>query len=253
MNVLLSVDHLSVRYASLLALDRINLDIAEGARHALIGPNGAGKTTLLHTIAGTIRPTLGTIRLAGRDITRLGPAPRARLGITRTFQTPALCTTLTALDNVILGTWSHTRVPRTRGGWWPPTRYRQLATRSLHLLDQLGLAEFATTPAGQLPHGQQRLLDIATALAGRPRLLLLDEPAAGLSDADLLRLIHCLHALPDHVAMLLVEHHLDLVTAVASTITVIHHGQTLTTGTPAQVTTNPKVTAAYLTTPDPVS
>jgi ABC-type branched-subunit amino acid transport system ATPase component len=239
---LLSVAGATRRYGRLLALDRVDLVLGEGARHAVIGPNGAGKTTLLHVIAGTVRPTAGRVRLSGRDVTLASPARRARLGIGRTFQTPAVCQTLTALDNVVLGAWAH--AGGRRGAW--PARYRRLAARGMDLLDTLGLADLAHRPAGSLAHGQRRLLEIGAALAGRPRLLLLDEPAAGLTDSDLPRLLRCLRELPAHVAVLLVEHHLDVVTTVADTVTVLHHGRAITTGTPRQVTADPTVTELYL-------
>jgi branched-chain amino acid transport system ATP-binding protein len=240
---LLSISRATRCYGNLTALDQIDLDLPEGARHALIGPNGAGKTTLLHLIAGTIRPTSGRIRFAGRDITRLDPARRARLGIARTFQTPAVCASLSALDNLVLGGW--TRATGRRAAWWP-ARYRQLAARGRELLDRLGLADLAGQPAGSLSHGQRRLLEIGTALAARPRLLLLDEPAAGLTAADLPRLVACLRHLPAPVAVLLVEHHLDLVTEVAGTVTVLHHGRHLVTGPPGQVMAAPAVADLYL-------
>src|SRR5207248_879758 len=163
-------------------------------------------------LAGTLRPSRGQIRFDRRDITRTGPARRARLGIGRSFQTPALLDSLSTVDNLVLAAWRH-----TRASGWAPTRYRQLARRALADLDTLGLADQARQPAGTLPHGQRRLLDIAVALAGAPRLLLLDEPAAGLDDADLQRLQKVLRGLPATCAVVLVEHNLDLVTATAET------------------------------------
>jgi branched-chain amino acid transport system ATP-binding protein len=241
---LLSVRGLVRRYGRLVALDRLDLDLAAGARHAVIGPNGAGKTTLLHLVAGTVRPTHGRVRLAGLDVTTMSPARRARLGIARTFQTPAVCPSLSALDNVVLGAWRH--MPgRGPGAWWGG-RYRLLAARGLRLLDRLGIGHLAGQPAGALPHGQQRLLELGVALAARPRLLLLDEPAAGLAPEDLPLLVACLRRLPADVTVLLVEHHLDLVTSVAGTVTVLHHGRVLATGTPRQVTRDPAVAEVYL-------
>lgn len=245
---LLCASGVSFGYGRLAALDGVDLELPAGQRRALIGPNGAGKTTLLGVLAGTIRPTRGRIAFAGRDITTLGPARRARLGLARTFQTPALCGSLTALDNVILGA-ARTRPPaRTR---WQPRAGRAVSLAALRQLDTLGLAHVATTLAGQLGHGQRRLLEIGVALVARPRLLLLDEPAAGLSDVDLRRLLSCLARLPEQMSVLLVEHHMDVVAAVADQVTVLHQGRVLAHGTPARVHADPKVAEVYLGTGAP--
>ncbi len=241
---LLSATGLHYTYRRLAAVDSVDLHLTPGTRHALIGPNGAGKTTLLHLLAGTLRPSRGQIRFDRRDITRTGPARRARLGIGRSFQTPALLDSLSTVDNLVLAAWRH-----TRASGWAPTRYRQLARRALADLDTLGLADQARQPAGTLPHGQRRLLDIAVALAGAPRLLLLDEPAAGLDDADLQRLQKVLRGLPATCAVVLVEHNLDLVTATAETVTVLHHGRILATGSPHQIAADPTVREVYLGSP----
>jgi len=241
MTALLAATGLRYTYRRLAAVDGVDLHLAPGAQHALIGPNGAGKTTLLHLLAGTLRPTGGRIRLAGRDITRTGPARRARLGIARSFQTPALLDSLTVLDNLVLAGWRH-----THASGWAPARYRHLAGRALADLDALGLADQARQPAGTLPHGQRRLLDIAVALTGAPKLLLLDEPAAGLEDADLRRLRAVLRGLPPETAVVLVEHNLDLVLAAADTVTVLHHGRILATGSPHDVAADPTVREVYL-------
>lgn len=221
---LLSLSGLTRRFGSLTALDALDLRLEPGARHAVIGPNGAGKSTLLHLVAGALRPTAGRIRFAGRDITRTGPARRARLGLARTFQTPAVCDSLTVRDNISL-------VGRT-----PDAR---------EVLDALGLGAHARLPAGRLPHGTRRLLEIGVALAGRPRLLLLDEPAAGLTADDVPRLLAVLAALPGAPAVLLVEHHMDVVGAVADTVTVLHHGRVLATGSPAEVAADQAVAGVY--------
>jgi branched-chain amino acid transport system ATP-binding protein len=242
MSVLLSAAGLTCRFGRLAALDGVDLDLAVGERRAVIGPNGAGKSTLVNLLTGTVRPSGGRITFAGRDITTAHPARRARLGIARTFQTPALADSLTALDNVIIGARRQPG-PRREGG----------ALYAVRQLAILGIARTAHTPAGRLSHGQRRLLEIAVALAARPRLLLLDEPAAGLTDSDLPRLLDCLHRLPDRVTVLLVEHHMDVVTAVATTVTVLHHGRVLATGTPTAVATNPKVAEVYLGTGERVS
>jgi len=238
MTGLLSVTGLTCRFGRLVALDRVDLELPAGERRAVIGPNGAGKTTLVNVVTGVVRPSRGRVILAGRDVTATGPARRARSGVSRTFQTPALAGSLSALDNVILGFGP-------AGGRGRPGR-RLRALRALHLLDQLGLGTLAGVPAGQLGHGQRRLLEIAVALAGQPRLLLLDEPAAGLTEADLPHLLAVLGRLPEQVTVLLVEHHLDLVTAVADTVTVLHHGRVLATDKPSVIATHPAVSEIYL-------
>jgi len=221
MTALLAVEGLCRRYGSLVAVDGVDLRLGAGERHALIGPNGAGKTTLLDLVSGTIRPTGGRIRFDGHDVTRLGPARRARLGIGRTHQRPAAWATLTALENVAVAAWRHV------GG------FRRAAAREW--LDRLDLAGAADVPAARLSHGQRRQLEIAMALAGRPRLLLLDEPAAGLSDVELDRLGRVLADLPRAVAVLLVEHRLDLVQAFAGTVTALRDGRVEASGSPDAV------------------
>jgi branched-chain amino acid transport system ATP-binding protein len=237
MTVVLRADRLTRRYGSLIAVDNVDLALEAGARHALVGANGAGKTTLLHLLAGTLRPTAGQVLFHGRDITRTAPVTRARYGLARTFQTPALLDTLSALDNLIVAAWRHTGIR----GRLPVRRCRELAARSLHRLDALGLATLADQDAGALSHGQRRLLEIAVALAGRPSALLLDEPAAGLADTDLDQLVTVLHQLPADVAVLLVDHDQDLVAAFATTVTVLHHGRVVATDTPAHIRAHPAV------------
>lgn len=242
MTVLLSVAAVGCRFGRLAALDGVDLELAVGERRGVIGPNGAGKTTLVNVITGTVRPQRGRVLLAGRDVTRLGPARRARSGVARTFQTPALAGSLSALENVVIGAWA---AGRRRAGWRPGRR-RELALRALRQLDLLGIAHLARTPAGQLAHGQRRLLEIAVALAARPRLLLLDEPAAGLAAADLPALVTALTRLPDQVSVLLVEHQLDVVAAVADAVTVLHHGRVVVTDHPKAVADHPAVAETYL-------
>jgi branched-chain amino acid transport system ATP-binding protein len=245
MTALLSMDQITCRFGRLTALDAVTLGVPPGQRHALIGLNGAGKTTLLGVVAGTLRPTRGAVEVDGRDITRTGPSRRSQLGIARTFQTPALAASLTALENLAVGAWHHTKPAVGR-----PSRRRLATVRALRQLDALGLGHLAGTPAGQLSHGRRRLLEIGVAMVALPRLLVLDEPAAGLADADLPALMRCLTQLSRQVTVLLAEHHMDLVTAVADVVTVLHQGQVLAHGTPAQIATHPQVAEVYLgTTP----
>lgn len=240
MDPLLHAVNVRRSYGKLHAVDGVDLTVSAGDRHALIGCNGAGKTTFLHLIAGTVRVSAGRIEFAGRAVTGVSPARRARRGIARTFQTPALLDSLTAAQNLYLGC-----KPSVGAGLGPKHR-RRARRRAIDQLEALGLADRAETPAGELAHGQRRLLEIGAALAAQPRLLLLDEPAAGLTDEDLRLMLDCLKALPSELAMILVEHNQDVVAEIADTVTVLHEGSVLTSGTPAQVATHPQVVEVYL-------
>ena len=237
----LSVTALTHRYGSLTTVDGVDLEVAAGSRHGLIGANGAGKTTLLHLIGGTLHPLAGQIRYHGRTITGWPVRRRAVAGIGRTHQTPAVLPSLSTLDNVVAAVWPHVHLYPGR----PGKRRARLRTEAMSTLDTVGLAPHAHTPAGALSHGQRRLLELAAVLATRPRLLLLDEPAAGLSAADRGRVIAQLTALPAEVSVLLVEHHLDLVAAVCDTVTALHQGRRLHTATPDTLWHHPHVAAAY--------
>ncbi|WP_307853541.1 ABC transporter ATP-binding protein [Kitasatospora sp. RG8] len=242
MNALLGISGVTRRYGALVAVDRLDLTVEPGARHAVIGPNGAGKSTLLGLVAGTVVPSAGRILLDGRDITGTDPARRSRLGIARTFQQPAVLGSLSALDNVALAAWRHTGLR----GLWRPRRYRELGRRCHEQLDQVGIAHLASRTACHLSHGQQRLVEIAAALATRPRILLLDEPAAGLADEDTDRLLTVLRQVSTEVAVLLIDHDLAFVNALADRVTVLHEGRSIAEGTPEQVGADPAVREAYL-------
>jgi branched-chain amino acid transport system ATP-binding protein len=250
MTGLLVVEGIGRRYGDLTALDGVDLRMGAGARHALIGPNGAGKTTLLNLVAGALRPTAGRIHFAGRDVTGLAPARRARLGIGRTHQHPAVWSTLSAVDNVLVAgrrPWGRLRQggrANARGGARDRARDRA-RDKARDLLASVGLSAVAETRAGALSHGQRRQLELAMALAGEPRLLLLDEPAAGLAPPEVELLAGLLAALPDSVAVLLVEHHLDLVYGFAGQVTVLHSGRHVHTGTVPEIRSSPEVAAAY--------
>ncbi|MGC5032818.1 ABC transporter ATP-binding protein [Micromonospora sp. DT229] len=218
-------------YGPLTVLDLDTFTIAPGDRHAVIGPNGAGKSTLLGVLAGTIRAQSGQLTYNGHTVTRQGPAWRARAGIGRTFQHPAVWPDLTCLDCVRVGGWHHRRHPdRT----------------PMEVLNLVGLADYADQPANALPHGHRRMLDLAVALAGQPRILLLDEPAAGLTDTETSRLIDILHALPSWMAVMIIEHRLDVIAAFADWITVLHQGRRHTDGPAHLVRADPRVATVYL-------
>ncbi|MFD5036995.1 ABC transporter ATP-binding protein [Streptomyces sp. NPDC058377] len=240
---LLDLTRLTRRYGSLTAVDDVGLRLPPGARHAVIGPNGAGKTTLLNLIAGTDRPDHGTIALDGADITRTATARRSRLGIARSFQQPSVISELSVLDNVVLAGWPHH--PKRRGAWRRPSRHRLHTESARGHLETVGLADLAHRPASTLSHGQRRMLDLAAALAGNPRLLLLDEPAAGLTDGDIGRLLGILGGLPDRVAIILVEHHVEVVAELATDVTVLAAGRVLVTAPTREALAHPDVRDAY--------
>jgi branched-chain amino acid transport system ATP-binding protein len=240
----LRLDGLVRRFGSLTAVDGVSLTLPQGARHAVIGPNGAGKTTLLNLIAGTDRADAGSITLDGADLTRTSSARRSRLGVGRSFQQPAAVSELSVLDNVVLAAWRHH--PQARGAWRRPGRRRLVAGEAARQLETVGLTGCAHLPAGAVSHGQRRMLDLAAALVARPRVLLLDEPAAGLTDHDIVRLVEVLGALPAEVTVLLVEHHTDVVARLADTVTVLTAGRVLVTGPTAEALAHPEVRDAYL-------
>ncbi|MFI2664150.1 ABC transporter ATP-binding protein [Micromonospora carbonacea] len=222
-------------YGKLTVLDLDAFAIAPGDRHAVIGPNGAGKSTLLNLLAGTIGPTTGQITLHAQTITRRRSSWRARAGIGRTFQHPTVYPGLTVLDCVRIGGWHHRHNPH----------------HTPHeLLNLVGLAGYADEAAGHLTHGHRRMLDLAVALAGQPRILLLDEPAAGLTDTETTQLLDILTSLPGWLAMVIVEHDMTVVTALADWTTVLHHGRRITDGPTAEVRADPTVAALYLGTPE---
>jgi len=237
--VLLQLAGVGRRYGALHAVDDIALDVRSGSRHALIGPNGAGKTTLIELVSGARRVTAGRIIYAGADITALPAHRRAQRGIIRTWQRPATFDRLTTIDNVILGLRSRPQLAAARN--------HDVTSAAHAALAAVGLPHRADTPAGQLPYGERRLVELATALAAQPRLLLLDEPSAGLGPAGVAALTGLLAGLPGAVAVLLVDHNLDLVFSLADTITVMHHGRHLATGAPDEIRTNPEVRDVYLT------
>jgi branched-chain amino acid transport system ATP-binding protein len=238
----LSCAGLARSFGALRAVDGVDLALPAGARHALIGPNGAGKSTLFQLLAGGLRPTAGRVWLDGRDVTSMTDARRARLGIGQTFQHSRLFLSMTAAENVALA--AQRRLGR---GWWPlPQRRPALDERVAHLLGEVGLRERRDTPVAALSHGEGRQLELAVALATAPRVLLLDEPAAGLSPAESERFAVLLQGLPSAITVLFVEHDLDLVFRLATRVTVLHLGKILLSGSPAEVRGSAEVQQAYL-------
>ena len=237
-----SVAGLTVRFGAVGALNRVDLDIPAGERRAIIGPNGAGKTTLLNVIAGELQPTEGSVHLGGRDATRLPPWRRARLGLGRTFQRSTLFDQLTVAENVTLAVRA-----RLSAGWrfWPARESfvnKEVAGR----LEAGGIAHLARRRAASLGHGERRILEIEVALAAGPKALLIDEPMAGLSGPERRKTLDRLQALPKEVTVVIVEHDLDAVFALAKRILVLDHGVKIADGTSDEVRANPRVQEVYL-------
>jgi branched-chain amino acid transport system ATP-binding protein len=248
---LLETLHLGRRFGGLLALEDLNLMVPEDGLYGLIGPNGAGKTTVFNLLSGFLKPSEGRVRFDGRDITGLPPHRITALGLARTFQNIRLFGELSVLDNVLVGThcrrrtfWGEAvlRLPRYR------REEKAQRARALALLDEVGLSGVAAQMAGSLPYGHQRRLEIARALATRPRFLLLDEPAAGLNPQETRELMEFLREIQERyrLTLLVIEHNLRLVMNLCQQLTVLDHGVTIAAGPPEEVRRHPEVIRAYL-------
>jgi branched-chain amino acid transport system ATP-binding protein len=241
---LLEVAGVVKRFGGIAASDGVDLAVHPGECHALIGPNGAGKTTLIAGIAGELVPDAGRIRFAGRDITREPAARRPSLGLARSFQVTCLVPSFTALENASLAIQA--RQGHGFRFWRPARSDPSLEQPARAALARVGLDGRAGVPVGALAHGEQRALEIALALALEPRLLLLDEPMAGMGPADAERMIRLLEDLKGSVAMLLVEHDMDAVFRLADRISVLVYGKVIASGRPEAVRSDPEVRRAYL-------
>lgn len=246
MSALLSCHELSRSFGAVHAVDRVDLEVLPGSRHALIGPNGAGKSTLFKLITGLLRASSGHVRLAGKDITRLSEVRRARLGLSQTMQHASVFGTMTAAQNVTLAVQRY----RSRAISPLPRSRAVHQDRVAELLAEAGLSERGDATVAELSHGEVKQLELALALACEPRLLLLDEPAAGMSGAESARLIELIGNLPAEVTVVLIEHDLDLVFQLATEVTVLHLGQVLLSGSPQEVRASTAVQEAYLGTDD---
>jgi branched-chain amino acid transport system ATP-binding protein len=241
---LLQVENLAKRFEGIVATDNIVLSVAAGELHAMIGPNGAGKTTLIAQLGGQLAPDSGRIRFAGSDITTLPTYRRSRLGLARSFQITSLFLDLSVLDNVALAVQAHTghsfrfwRNARLETGLREPGRAA---------LARVGLSDRADWPASALSHGEHRQVELAMALAGSPRMLLLDEPMAGLGPEESVRMVEMLRSLKRELTILLVEHDMEAVFALADRITVLVYGRVIASGAPADIRANAAVRDAYL-------
>lgn len=241
---LLRVDGLTKRFGGLTASDAISLDVLDGELHAVIGPNGAGKTTFIAQLMGELKPDAGSIRFGGVDITRLSTPDRVHRGIGRTFQIVQLLPEATALANVAIAV--QVRQGHSFRFLAPVARDRTLLEPSQALLARVGLSARADIPVAALSHGERKQLELAVALAGEPRLLLLDEPMAGLGPVESRRMLELLAEMKGRVAMLLVEHDMETVFALADRISVLVYGRIIASGTAAQIQADPEVRSAYL-------
>jgi ABC-type branched-subunit amino acid transport system ATPase component len=242
--IVLRTEALQKSFGSLEVARNISLELPQGARHALIGPNGAGKTTLINLITGQMRPDSGRIFLAGGDITELPAAERVRRGLTRTFQINTLFPALTPLEAVTLAVCEREGVA---GQFWRRlASHERVIEEGFEILRQLRLAEVATRPTRTLPYGQQRLLEIALALAARPKVVLLDEPAAGVPKDESAVLFSVIAALPDDISVLFIEHDMEVVFGFASRVTVLVAGGVLLEASPDVVWSDPRVREVYL-------
>jgi branched-chain amino acid transport system ATP-binding protein len=242
--VVLRTHALVKRFGGIAATNDVSLAVTKGSRHALIGPNGAGKTTLINLLTGVLTPTSGRVELLGRDITALVPHRRVGLGLVRTFQINQLFASFTPLESLALAVAS--RLDAARRFWQPVGADATIAAECEALLGQFRLLDHAEQPTRELPYGKRRLLEIALAVAQRPKVLLLDEPAAGVPAAERADILATVAALPADVSVVLIEHDMDLVFSFATRITVLVNGAMLTEGTPAEIAADPRVKAVYL-------
>jgi branched-chain amino acid transport system ATP-binding protein len=242
---LVRTERLTKAFGALTAVNDVTLEVEEGTLHSVIGPNGAGKTTFFNLLTGQHQPTSGRILFDGRDITGTPPHGIAHLGIARSFQRTSIFPVLSILDNVWLAAFA--RQESWRGlAWRRADRYPELTARALGVLGEVGLGDKAALPAREISHGEQRQLELAIALAAAPRLLLLDEPAAGLSPDETQRMVALVQTLKRRYTIVLIEHKIDVVMSMSDRISVMHFGSVIAEGSPAEIQRNAEVRRAYL-------
>lgn len=244
MAAMLQIDKLVKRYGGLLATDHVSLELKPGELHAIIGPNGAGKSTLIGQLGGEVQPESGHIVFDGADVTALGPAARALRGLARSYQITSVFAEFTVLENVVLAMQAH--CGHSFGFWTPVLRQPALTEPALRAVMQAGLGQRAHSPVSTLAHGERRQLELAMVLVASPKLLLLDEPMAGMSHQESAKVVEMLRSLKGHYTVLLVEHDMDAVFSLADRISVLVYGRIIATGTPAEISADAQVRAAYL-------
>jgi branched-chain amino acid transport system ATP-binding protein len=243
-DALLRVENLVRRFGGILATDNLSLDVISGELHAIIGPNGAGKTTLISQLTGQLLPNSGTVHFAGQDITHLPAFRRSALGLARSFQITSLLSDFTALDNVALAAQAHDG--HSFRFWGNARKESRLRDAAHAALSRVGLDHRADVVVSELSHGEQRELELAVALATKPQLLLLDEPMAGLGVTESARMVKLLQELRKEVTIVLVEHDMQAVFALADRITVLVYGRVIASGVPSAIRSNEEVKRAYL-------
>ena len=244
MSSVLETRGLCKSFGALTVAEQINFRLEPGSRHALIGPNGAGKTTFVNLLTGWLTPTSGQVFIGGQDVTALPQAERVRRGLGRTFQINTLFKKMTVLDNVALGVAERLKVADQI--WQPARALKAVRDESMALLELLGIAADAGLRITDLPYGKQRLVEIAIALGLQPKVLLLDEPAAGVPSMESDRILQALDALPTDMAILIIEHDMDLVFRFAKRITVLVQGEVLCEGSPQEIAADKRVHQVYL-------
>ena len=244
MSVALQTFDLCKSFGGITATDHVDFTLAKGARHALIGPNGAGKTTFVNLLTGVLRPSSGRVELKGEDITAVSRETRVGRGLARTFQINQLFATMTPVEMIALVTSE--RLGRGRQPLRALDRDKELVAETAEILARFKLDDIMDERIATLPYGKQRQIEIAAAFAARPSVLLLDEPAAGVPEAERRELMATVAGLPEDVSVLLIEHDMDLVFRFATRITVLVNGRLLADGTPSEIANDPAVRAAYL-------
>lgn len=243
-SIALRTTGLTVQFGGIVALDSVDLTLHSGARYGVLGPNGAGKTTLFNAISGLIQPTAGQIDLLGMDVTRKKPHERARLGLGRTFQITSLFPTLTVRENVAMATRIESECDAV---WWRPSTDETGANEDAdRLLQEIGLASMADRSVASLGYGEQRQLEIAVTLATRPKILLLDEPTAGLSATETLIVVALVQALPSELTILIIEHDLDVIFTITDELSVLRNGECIASGSTDEIRADPLVREVYL-------
>ena len=230
-------------FGALRAIENVSFSVAAGERRAVIGANGAGKTTLFNVVTGDFPATSGRVLFFGEDVTAMAPFERIRMGLRRTYQSSLLFRELSVRDNLFLAVRG---VARGRYGFFRPRSNHPSLRATRDLLERVRLSHVAEQPVSSLSHGQQRQLEIGMALAGAPRLILFDEPAAGLSPGERGELVALLRALPEHMGFILIEHDLEIALRVVDQVTVMHDGRMLKHGSPAEIESDPEVQAIYI-------